>query len=341
MHSDKRQFPFKGVVIIADLIADEDTTPIYFRRDLEQTDPETLNELSDTIKGLGLKVQHYDHPRLLAENASQHRNDIVLSIFGGRVSRNRMALVPAVCESMGLSYIGPDAYGRIICQDKEVSKAIAGEAGLKTAPHRILREPSDVSKLAEFPLPYVVKPLLEGSSIGIGPENLVNDHAFGRNLASELLKRFQQPIMVEAFIPGREVSFCFVDGPEKTAYRSLAESVWLERSDHFDNHLFDSFHKSHVESAQTVRDINHELLPQTSEAMERLLVFLAPLGYGRIDGKLNGNDFIFLEVTPDAWLGSSGVFMNSFKLLGRSPGEIMTQILLSGRPNHQYQSTNG
>lgn len=341
MHSNDRIFPFLGVVIIADLVDGETLTPLHARRDLEQTSPETLKELCAVIELLGLKAHHYSHPKILAENASKHRHDVVLSIFGGEVSRSRMALVPAVCESMGLSYIGPDAYGRVICQDKEISKTLASEAGLKTAQHRILRGASDLSKLSDFPLPYVAKPLWEGSSIGIGPDNLVRDHAAGLAVTKRLLKQFEQPVMIESFVPGREVSYCFIDGPEKAVFRSFAESVWRGDSNYFDNHLFDSSHKSKVETSQSVRCIASELASPTADALERLLEILGPVGYGRIDGRLKGDEFTFLEVTPDAWLGSSGVFINSFLQSGHSLTDIIAQILLSGRLSHQCLSASG
>ncbi len=334
-------FPFRGVVIVADLVTQEPEIALHLRRDLEQTHPEMLDELCNAIKQLGLEVYHYEHPKALAENAKKHKNDVVLSIFGGAVSRSRMALVPAVCESMGLSYIGPDAYGRIICQDKEVSKAIAVEAGLKVAQHRIVRNEDDLPKVADFRLPFVAKPLLEGSSIGIGPDSLVTDHSQGVKVIARMLEQFKQPIMVEAFVPGREVSYCFVEAPEAGGIRSLAELIWNNEADYFDHHLYDATHKYPDEGVKTIRTINDELLQFDSEALERLLKFLGPIGYGRIDGKLRDGDFIFLEITPDAWLGADGMFVRSFSCLGLSFYDVIAKLLLSGRPNLQGQSTNG
>src|SRR4051812_5404029 len=115
----------RGVVLVADIRPLSSATDIQFRRDLEATDPETFTAIVGSIERLGLTVTHYEHPSALASHAQRHRDDVVLSIFGGAVSRNRMALVPAICETFGLRYIGPDAYGRILCQDKELSKAVA------------------------------------------------------------------------------------------------------------------------------------------------------------------------------------------------------------------------
>jgi D-alanine-D-alanine ligase len=328
-------FPFQRAVIVADLISNDTDTPIHLRRDLEQTDTSTLSAVSSAIERLGLPVCHYEHPKLLATKAAEHLEDVILSIFGGAVSRNRMALVPAICETFGLRYVGPDVYGRIICQNKEVSKDLACAAGLKTARHRIVRSSKDLRTLADCPLPFVAKPLWEGSSIGIGPDSLVTRRDQGERIVSQLLNYFDQPIMVESFIPGREVSWCFIEAPALTFNRSFAEVIWDGDPTHFDDNLYDAQHKLESEERRTIRAINEELRTTDSDAMERLLRLIGRVGYGRIDGKLNHGEFVFLELTPDAWLGPTGTFVRSFADLGVSLEHVMAMILLSARSGLQ------
>jgi D-alanine-D-alanine ligase len=303
----------------------------HLNRALEQSDLTTLNDLSAAIRRLGLNVYHYEHPQALASNADHHLHDTVLSIFGGSTSRSRMALVPAICESMGLSFIGPDAYGRVICQDKEVSKALAVQAGLRVPPHRIIRTEGDLPKLRDFDVPYVAKPLWEGSSIGVGPDSLVTEERKGMDVVKELLTAFNQPIMVEAFVQGREVSYCFIDPQGSPPLRALGEIVWDGRRDYFDHHLYDASHKASAEGRKAVHVISNELRTCDAQAMEKLLQIIGPTGYGRIDGKLLDGEFVFLEVTPDAWLGASGTLLTSFMKQGRSFDEVIAYILLSGR----------
>ncbi len=339
--SERPRFPFRGVVIVADLTSDHIGTASHLRRDLEQTDRATLNELSGAIERLGLKVYHYVSPKSLAANAARHLTDIVLSIFGGAVSRSRMALVPAVCESMGLSFIGPDAYGRIVCQDKEISKALAVEAGLRVPSHRIVRARDDLPKMSDLNLPYVIKPLWEGSSIGIGSDSLITDARKGLKAVETLLVDFQQPVMVERFIAGREVSYCFINPVGHPPIRAVAEIVWQGEPDHFDHHLYDAVHKEAAIGEKRVKIISHELRMADAQAIERLLQVLSPTGYGRVDGKLLNGQFVFLEVTPDAWLGSTGTFVSSFADQGLSFDEVIRWLLLSGRLAPRDQSTNG
>jgi len=340
MSNIPRSFPFRGVVIVADMMKDVEGVLVHKRRDLEQNDEETLGSLRVAIEQLGLDVYHYDGPEALARRADYHAKDVVLSIYGGSISRSRMALVPAVCEAFGLLYVGPDAFGRIMCQDKEISKAVAEKCGLKVAQQRIVRNEEDISSVSDFTLPYVVKPMWEGSSIGIGEENLITARHRGESTIRDMLKTFAQPIMVEAFVAGREVSWCFIEGTPANQLRSLAEIVWGNETDHFDHHLYDAAHKlSHEMSF--VKNITAELEPRDAISLEQIVQIVGPLGYGRIDGKFRDGHFVFLEITPDAWLGTSGTFVSGFRDAGFSFEEVIARVLLSTRRAPLGQSTNG
>lgn len=310
MHNHQERLPFRAAVIVADLIDEDDQdTPVHLRRDLERTDRATLDAICKVIVKNGFGVYHYETPKELAENAKKHRDDVVLSIFGGVESRSRMALVPAICETFGLCYIGPDAYARMMCQNKEVSKAVASHVGLTIASHRIVRTEKDIEYALGCQYPAVAKPLWEGSSIGISAQNLITNRLDGERVLRFLLEHLKQPIMLETFVPGQEVSWCFIDG--KSPVRSLVEVVWDGDPTHFHNRLYDADHKMSGVVAE-YRIVTQELTRETEDSLERLIFSLGPLGYGRIDGKLSNETFVFIEATPDAWLGPNGTFMSSW-----------------------------
>ena len=54
--------------------------------------------------------------------------------------------------------------------------------------------------------PVVVKPNLQGSSIGIGQQSLCHDSDQAKTLAASLLARFAEPVLVERFIEGLEIT---------------------------------------------------------------------------------------------------------------------------------------
>ena len=53
-------------------------------------------------------MTHYNTLKEFIDNVRQHKHDLVFTIYGGRRSGKRMALVPAICESYGIKFVGAD-----------------------------------------------------------------------------------------------------------------------------------------------------------------------------------------------------------------------------------------
>ncbi len=320
---------FRDVVLIADAWEQGNSeAPVHLRRDLEMTDANTLRDLTNAIESLGLVVHQYPEPAILAEHAQEHRDDIVLSIYGGQGSRNRMALVPAVCEAFELRFIGPDTYGRIIAQDKEVSKRLAADCGLLTPAWRIVRDSTDLQYIGGLTFPVVVKPLMEGSSIGISQRNICADREAAKSIALELLETFHQPVVIEEFVAGREVAYARIEraGPDAWAF---SEVVIEGDPHHFHNRLFDASEKLIPTSGRTVRNIDSELASQDRQALDAFLSAYGPFGYCRVDGRLANGRFHFLELTPDAWIASRGQFARGFTEKGWDYAQVIAAVLVS------------
>ncbi len=319
-------FPYKRIVLIADVLDETSAKQIQDRVDLEQTDAETLTALVEAIESLGLDVQVYSHPSQLGQNASIHRHDLVLTIFGGTQSRNRMALTPAVSETHGIAFVGPDAYGRIICQDKMVSKDLARQAGFKVPTHRLVRTKFELP-LKTLPSPrIVIKPLLEGSSIGLSQLNLTDNLETANDLIRKLISKFNQPVLVEEFVPGKEVSLNFIE-IGKDAEWALSEIQVKGNPSYFDNHLFDANEKLFRNLNRSVVTINELLEQHVLSSAKELLSYIGKIGYGRIDGKLCNGEFVFLELTPDAWISPKGAFAASFINLGKTYEQVIANVL--------------
>jgi D-alanine-D-alanine ligase len=89
--------------------------------------------------------------------------------------------------------------------DKAAAKSIFAHAGLPVAPHRII----EIAELADhdpLPPPYVVKPVNEGSSVGV---YIIRA---GDNRNAEIVKNWNfGPAMAEQYIPGRELTVCVLE----------------------------------------------------------------------------------------------------------------------------------
>jgi D-alanine-D-alanine ligase len=134
------------------------------------------------------------------------RPDIVFNIAEGLRGPNREAHVPAICEFYGIPYSGSDPFTLALCLDKARTKEILRAHDVPTADWWLVRSVSDVTTLAARALryPLFAKPVHEGSSKGITERNLVSAPDALAPVVLDLLERYQQPVLVETFLPGAE-----------------------------------------------------------------------------------------------------------------------------------------
>jgi len=130
--------------------------------------------------------------------------DLVFNIAEGVAGRNREAAVPALCELMGLPYTGSDAATLSIALDKALSKRVLLQHGILTAEFQVMETGRErLSPKLKFPL--IIKPNQEGSSKGVSAHaSVVDDEAQLRAVVRELIERYEQPALIEAYISGRE-----------------------------------------------------------------------------------------------------------------------------------------
>jgi len=336
------RLPWSEVAFVADLVdGSANALEISRRDDLEQTDNQLLRDVLGAISALGLKGRHFESPAKLAAAAPELRDAVVFSTYAGRGSRSRLALVPAVAEACGLDFVGLDAMGQALAHDKEVMKRIAMDCGLSTPPWRVIRSDTDAKICLDFPAPYVVKPMCEGSSIGITQANIIKEGQDGASLALDLLDRFRQPVLVEGFVPGREASFVTIQGLPAD-YQCFVEVAVDGDPGYFDTRLFDADEKFHRRLPRRIKRIDADLRVEDREAIERLLFAVGHYGYARVDGRLDRDGrFHFLELTPDAWLGILGHVAQGFMAEGWTYAEVIHAILASVLSGRRGQAANG
>lgn len=125
--------------------------------------------------------------------------DVVFNALHGRFGED--GCIQGVLDWMGLPYTHSGVRASSLAMDKAASKAAFAAAGLPVAEGRLVT-PEELEAEDPLPRPYVVKPVNEGSSVGV--EIL----RAGDNRRADIARRwkFDRRIMAEAFIPGRELT---------------------------------------------------------------------------------------------------------------------------------------
>jgi D-alanine-D-alanine ligase len=247
--------------------------------------------------------------RPLIESLLKNPPDLVFNFAeGSGVSRSREARVPAVCEMLGVPYSGSDPFALAIALDKDMTRRVVESFGV-TVPKGITLAPPPGEydgDFAEFPpvleegglpLPVIAKPTCEGSSKGIRNRCVVRKpEEFGPTVV-ELWRSYHQPVLVEEFIVGTEVTVGIVgnDPPEpigimrmipKKAGENFVYSLEVKRDWH-----------ENVEYEAPAK-----LPPDVTRAVEaEALAAFAALGcrdVARADFRIRDGVPYFLEINP-------------------------------------------
>lgn len=172
-------------------------------------------QVADALRTAGHDVREVDAGRDLAllVAALGPRPDAVFNALHGRFGED--GCIQGVLDWLDIPYTHSGVRASAIAMDKVASKAAFATAGLPVAPHRVIA-PADLAHGDPMPRPYVLKPINEGSSVGVtvvrerdnGPDHLAADWPFG------------EQILVEEFIPGRELTVAVMG--ENGSSRALA-----------------------------------------------------------------------------------------------------------------------
>ena len=183
----------------------------------EWDSPTTIAAVESALSHLG-KVIRLEANEDFPERLREARPDIVFNIAEGFHGVNREAHVPAICEFFGIPYSGSDPFTLSLCLDKARTKETLTFHGIPTPKFAVVEKIEDLEALGRpLSLPLFVKPLHEGSSKGITDSNLCWDRAHLLRQTEFLLENYNQPVLVEEYLPGKEFTCAvFGNGDEAT-----------------------------------------------------------------------------------------------------------------------------
>lgn len=162
----------------------------------------------ETIEALGhvLEERHevfyLESDEFVFEGLRNLRPDLVFNIAEGLCGASRESQIPAVCEMLNLPYTGSDPLTLGICLDKSRAKEILSFHGISTPVFAVAQSQAEIPD--RFPLPAIVKPLFEGSSMGISDDAVVRDRRALSARVETVISRYRQPALIEKFLGGRE-----------------------------------------------------------------------------------------------------------------------------------------
>ncbi len=193
--------------------------------------PRTIEAVAGALRERHEVIPVDCHPRRLQEiiaTLEREKPDLCFNMAEGAGAVSREAQIPALLEMLGLPYTGSDALTLATALDKGRSKEVLSHHGIPTPAFAVIDSKGALGKTLppslEYPL--IVKPLHEGSSKGIFEHSLATSPAELEREVCEVLRRYSQPALVEAFVPGREFTVGLLGNGNKLEVLPIIEIMF-------------------------------------------------------------------------------------------------------------------
>jgi D-alanine-D-alanine ligase len=268
--------------------------------EVEYDPPHTIELIKHGILATGHEYLFIEADENFVENLKALKPDLVINRAEGLRGDSRESHVPAILEMLGIPYVGSNVLTTAIGLNKAWAKKILCYHGISTPKFYLCRSDQEAERIRRG-FPYIMKPNEEGSSMGIIGENVVHNKTQLRTRLRHMIEEYQQPILVEQFIEGREFSTGLLGRPaQDPEVLSILE---------IDFSKFPEVGGVFGQRAKTVLDsLAHYICPaqipkKLKNLLERLSIdvwyALDVKDFARIDFRMNDKEeFFFLEINP-------------------------------------------
>jgi D-alanine-D-alanine ligase len=203
--------------------------------------------------------------RELPSNLKKYKPDICFNMAEGLGGDAREAQVPALLEILNIPYTASRVLANGISLDKTMTKRIWRDRKLPVAPFQEFNI-GDETLRAELKFPLFVKPAREGTGMGVDSKAILNNEKELRERVSYIINTYQQPALVETFLPGREFTVGVLGRADAKLYSRNPD--WYEK---------DGFHRFPILELDTSLSTTPWIY--TNQAKSKEVPEEGPLGY--------------------------------------------------------------
>ncbi len=275
------------------------------------------------LKSKGIDAHAFDPAeRSLAELAAEKFDRVFIALHG-RYGED--GTLQGALELLGIPYTGSGVMASSVGMDKVTTKIVWLAAGVPTPRYVTIAAGANVDTdaiVAELGLPLIVKPPLEGSTIGI---TKVIDAA-ALQAAVDLARQYDKVVLVEQFIQGREFSVPVLGSGPTARALPIVEIVAPEGNYDYQNKYFTDDTKYHcpapLDAATTAAIQAHVVNAYRALGCE---------GWSRIDVLLRASDNepFLLEVNTSPGMTTHSLVPMAARAEGTSYEDLCVDILRS------------
>ena len=258
---------------------------------------ETVDALDESLRKMGYETEQVGNSfQVIEALASGKRWDLVFNIAEGLYGDGRESVIPAILDQYRIPYVfsGPVIMG--LSLNKHLTKLIVKTAGVPVSPGILIADMQDIKK-CNLDYPLFVKPVSEGTGKGITDKSLVHSFDELRNMVEWVITTFNQPALVEEYLPGREFTVGII-GSDNSAFAIGGMEVMCS-----DNLPYSVEVKENYQQYCTYKPLDPDIAGECKKVALDAWKALGAVDGGRVDLKADKNGKIcFIEANPLAGL---------------------------------------
>jgi D-alanine-D-alanine ligase len=217
---------------------------------------ETIDSIRTALETDGHQTVFIQADADLPYALKEAKPDICFNIAEGLGGDAREAQVPALLEMLRIPYTGSRVLTNGISLDKTLTKRIWRDRRLPVAPFQEFYSGDDPLR-PELKFPLFVKPAREGTGMGVDMKAVVKNDKEMRERISYIVNTYQQPALVETFLPGREFTVGIMGRADAKRYSRHPE--WYEK---------DGFHRFPVLELDSSRSVTPNIYSQAAKSKD-------------------------------------------------------------------------
>jgi len=240
---------------------------------------------------------------------------VVLALHGGYGENGQLQ---ALLKLANIPFTGSEMLASAMGMDKHVSKSLFRQSGVPTAPWVLLRHPEKYrqEQVKQFGLPLVVKPNDQGSTVGLS----IVDELQKMPEAISLAFQHSDSVLIEKFIPGREMTVAILNGEALPVIEIIPE-----------HGIYDYECKYQTGKSQYV--VPAEISEQTSRELQNLAQrayhSINCRHYSRIDFRVTDeNEAFCLEVNTLPGMTPTSLVPKAANAVGINFSDLIERIVL-------------
>ena len=291
----------------------------------------SIKRISDALKKGGHQVIALEGDKDLVDNLEDFMPRVLKGELPGMVfnlsygiqGQARYTHVPGILEMVGIPYVGSGPLAHSLALDKVVAKMIFKQNNISTPDFAVLDGPGFIMP-EELSFPLIVKPKNEAVSFGI---KIVNTEQELRDAAGVIFDQFQQPVLAEQYIAGREINVGLLGNNPPEAF-APAELTFGQGGPDIYTYEDKTRNSGREIGVICPAPLAEEQANQAKELAIRAFNALGCYDCARVDMRLDDDgNFYILEINSLPSLGEHGSYVAAAEAMGMDFAALVNRLV--------------